>query len=168
MLAAATCRLARCVRPRLAVAVRRGFRSSPSLFHGDFEWEDPKTPEEVVRLTVIDREGQSHSVQGKVGDNLLYLSHRWRRSNEACALEGACEASLACSTCHVIINEAHFDLLHEATEEEDDMLDLATCLTSTSRLGCQIILSKELEGMTVTLPAFSKNFYVDGHVPEPH
>ena len=57
MLAAATCRLARCVRPRLAVAVRRGFRSSPSLFHGDFEWEDPKTPEEVVQKTRSNHRG---------------------------------------------------------------------------------------------------------------
>lgn len=48
------------------------------------------------------------------------------------------------------------------------MLDLATCLTSTSRLGCQIILTKELEGMEVTLPPYSRNYYVDGHVPEPH
>ena len=48
------------------------------------------------------------------------------------------------------------------------MLDEAALLTPTSRLGCQIILSKELEGMVVTLPAYSRNYYVDGHVPEPH
>ena len=62
----------------------------------------------------------------------------------------------------------HYDDLEEPSEEEEDMLDLATCLSSTSRLGCQIILSKRHEGMEVTLPAYSKNFYVDGHVPEPH
>ena len=48
------------------------------------------------------------------------------------------------------------------------MLDLATCLTSTSRLGCQIILSRELDGMVITLPPYSRNYYVDGHIPEPH
>ena len=66
------------------------------------------------------------------------------------------------------VGEEHFDLLDEATEEEEDMLDEATCLTSTSRLGCQIILRKELDGMEIALPAYSRNYYVDGHVPEPH
>ena len=114
---------------------------------------------------------------GKVGDNLLFLARRWFHEMEdsegktaaaQIALEGACEASLACSTCHVILSEEHFALLPEAEEKEEDMLDLASCLTATSRLGCQVTLTKELDGMTVTLPAYSKNFYVDGHVPEPH
>lgn len=48
------------------------------------------------------------------------------------------------------------------------MLDEATCLSATSRLGCQIILSKQLDGMQITLPAYSRNFAVDGFVPEPH
>ena len=96
---------------------------------------------------------------------------RFQSENEQLSLEGACEASLACSTCHVVVDDEHFDTLEDlipASEEEEDMLDLATCLTSTSRLGCQIILSKELEGALFTLPAYSKNFYVDGFVPEPH
>lgn len=62
----------------------------------------------------------------------------------------------------------HYDILEEASEEEEDMLDLASCLSATSRLGCQIILTKELDGLVVELPPYSKNFYVDGHVPEPH
>ena len=66
------------------------------------------------------------------------------------------------------MSDAHFSILDEPTEHEEDMLDEASCLTSTSRLGCQITLSYELEGMEITLPAYSKNFYVDGHVPEPH
>ena len=66
------------------------------------------------------------------------------------------------------VDDEHFDVLDEPTEDEEDMLDMAVGLTPSSRLGCQIILSKELEGMVVTLPMHSKNFYVDGHVPEPH
>ena len=66
------------------------------------------------------------------------------------------------------ISEAHYDILEEPTEDEEDMLDEATCLSATSRLGCQIILSKELEGMEITLPAYSRNFAVDGFIPEPH
>ena len=77
-------------------------------------------------------------------------------------------ALAVCHVCALQLNSEHFDLLDEASEEEDDMLDEATCLSATSRLGCQIILSKELEGMEVTLPAYSRNYYVDGHIPEPH
>ena len=79
-------------------------------------------------------------------------------------LEGACEASVACSTCHVILDDDTFDLLEdtglEATEEEDDMLDMAVGLTMTSRLGCQIVVSPELEGIKIQLPAATRNFYV--------
>ena len=66
------------------------------------------------------------------------------------------------------LDDDAFDQLDEASEEEDDMLDEAAGLTPTSRLGCQIILSKAHDGMHVTLPSHSRNFYVDGHVPEPH
>uniref|UniRef100_A0A8W8LS02 2Fe-2S ferredoxin-type domain-containing protein n=1 Tax=Magallana gigas TaxID=29159 RepID=A0A8W8LS02_MAGGI len=80
----------------------------------------------------------------------------------------ACEASLACSTCHVYVNDKFLDKLPEPVEEEDDMLDLAYFLRENSRLGCQIVLTKELEGMELTLPQATRNFYVDGHVPQPH
>ena len=83
-------------------------------------------------------------------------------------LEGACEASLACSTCHVYVHEDFLAKLPEPVEEEDDMLDLAAFLKENSRLGCQITLTKELEGVTFTLPSATRNFYVDGHVPKPH
>mmetsp|Transcript_6955 Transcript_6955/g.15231 ORF Transcript_6955/g.15231 Transcript_6955/m.15231 type:complete len:174 (-) Transcript_6955:404-925(-) len=136
--------------------------------HGEFEWQEPRSPEEVVRVNIVTRDGAQQTINGKIGDNLLYLAHRYQKANPALALEGSCEASLACSTCHVIVSREHFDILPKPKEDEDDMLDEAACLTPTSRLGCQIFLSKELDGMTITLPAFSKNFYVDGHVPEPH
>lgn len=146
----------------------RSFRSTPASLHGDYEMQDPASPEDVVRVNFVSRDGSRHQVNGKVGDNLMYLAHRYQDDNPAVALEGACEASLACSTCHVIVSPDHFDILPEASELEEDMLDLAPCLESTSRLGCQIILSKEMDGIEITLPAHSVNFYVDGHVPEPH
>ncbi|XP_034854564.1 ferredoxin-2, mitochondrial isoform X2 [Mirounga angustirostris] len=80
----------------------------------------------------------------------------------------ACEASLACSTCHVYVSEDHLDLLPPPTEREDDMLDMAPLLQENSRLGCQIVLTPELEGAEFTLPKITRNFYVDGHVPKPH
>mmetsp|Transcript_42573 Transcript_42573/g.69212 ORF Transcript_42573/g.69212 Transcript_42573/m.69212 type:complete len:206 (+) Transcript_42573:8-625(+) len=151
------------------MASRRCFIAPTQVaLHGSFERQPPSSPDEVVGFTVVDREGKIHSMKGKVGDNLLYLFHHFQESDEKLYLEGACEASLACSTCHVILDDDSYDKLDLPEEEEDDMLDQATCLTATSRLGCQIILSKELDGMTVTLPKFSKNFYVDGHIPQPH
>ncbi|PIK40915.1 putative adrenodoxin-like protein, mitochondrial-like [Apostichopus japonicus] len=133
------------------------------LKNGEFEMQDPKSEEDVVNIVYIDRDDIRHEIKGKVGDNVMYLAHRYDID-----IEGACEASLACCTCHVVLPDNFYDKLSEPTEEEEDMLDLAPFLTATSRLGCQVILTKELEGMEVRLPQATRNFYVDGHVPEPH
>uniref|UniRef100_H0UV79 Ferredoxin-2, mitochondrial n=1 Tax=Cavia porcellus TaxID=10141 RepID=H0UV79_CAVPO len=116
-----------------------------------------------VNVVFIDRSGQRIPVSGRVGDNVLHLAQR-----HGVDLEGACEASLACSTCHVYVSEAHLDLLPPPEEREDDMLDMAPLLQENSRLGCQIVLTPELEGAEFTLPKITRNFYVDGHVPKPH
>ena len=76
-------------------------------------------------------------------------------------IEGACEGSLACSTCHVIVDADDFERLEEPSEDEEDMLDLAFGLTRTSRLGCQIVLTEELDGLTVTLPQETHNLLLD-------
>jgi ferredoxin len=94
---------------------------------------------------------------------LLFLTFRYDIE-----IEGACEASLACCTCHVYVDDAFYNKLPEPTEDEEDMLDMAPLLKPNSRLSCQIILNKELEGITVKLPQITRNFYVDGHKPEPH
>ena len=67
-------------------------------------------------------------------------------------LEGSCEGSMACSTCHVIIDPSWYNKLNNASWDEEDMLDLTSGLTLTSRLGCQIILTKDLDGLIVSLP----------------
>jgi ferredoxin len=77
-------------------------------------------------------------------------------------LTGACEGSIACSTCHVILTPEHYDLLPEPEDDENDMLDMAFALTDTSRLGCQVKLTRELDGMTATLPSATRNMFVDG------
>lgn len=81
--------------------------------------------------------------------------------NNGIELEGACESSLACSTCHVILQQEVYDSLKEACEEEEDLLDLAYGLTHTSRLGCQIKVTRSMENMLVKLPSATRNFYVD-------
>ena len=103
------------------------------------------------------------TVDAEVGENLLEIAH-----HAHIPLEGACEGSIACSTCHLIFSDEVYDELPEPLEDEDDMLDLAFGLTPTSRLGCQVIVTEDMAGQTVTIPAASTNFYVDGHVPTPH
>ena len=106
----------------------------------------------MPKMTFIDREGQRHLVDAPVGLSVLEIAHRNKID-----LEGACEGSLACSTCHVIVVDDDFDRLAEPTEDEEDMLDLAFGLTRTSRLGCQIIITEELDGLTVSLPAVTRD-----------
>jgi len=103
-------------------------------------------------MTFIDRQGTAHEVEAPVGLSLLEIAHR-----HGIDIEGACEGSLACSTCHVIVDAEWYELLKEPTEDEEDMLDLAFGLTKTSRLGCQIIMTEELDGLTVALPKATRN-----------
>lgn len=77
-------------------------------------------------------------------------------------LPGACEGSVACSTCHVILTPEYYDRLPEPDDEENDMLDMAFGLTDTSRLGCQVVLKRELDGISATLPSATRNMFVDG------
>ncbi|XP_022650848.1 adrenodoxin-like protein, mitochondrial isoform X2 [Varroa jacobsoni] len=116
-----------------------------------------------VNVIYITKDGVEHKVRGKVGDNLLHLAHR-----HGIEMEGACDASLACTTCHVYVLGDFYHKVPAATEKEDDLLDLAPFLKENSRLGCQVILTKELDGIRLQLPMGTRNFYVDGHVPQPH
>jgi 2Fe-2S ferredoxin len=105
-------------------------------------------------MTFVNKDGTRIEVEAPIGLSVLEIAH----ANNI-DIEGACEGSLACSTCHVIVNADDYERLPEATEE--DMLDLAFGLTPTSRLGCQIIISEELDGLTVTLPRETRNM-LDG------
>ena len=64
---------------------------------------------------------------------------------------------MACATCHVIVDPAWFDRLPDPSEDEEDMLDLAYDIRKTSRLGCQIKLTEELDGLVVRLPKDVRN-----------
>ncbi len=107
-------------------------------------------------MTFILRDGTPKEVDAPIGLSVLEIAHR----NDV-DIEGACEGSLACSTCHVVINPEWFDRLEEPSEDEEDMLDLAFGLTSTSRLGCQLIISEELDGLTVSLPKETRNMLLE-------
>lgn len=109
----------------------------------------------MPKIIFLQPDGQSIEIEAPVGLSVLEIAHR----NEI-DLEGACEGSLACSTCHVVVDEKWYGRLELATEDEEDMLDLAFGLTATSRLGCQIIMTPELDGLTVRLPAATRNMMV--------
>ena len=109
----------------------------------------------MPKLTSIGPDGTRHEVDAPVGLSVLETAHRNKID-----LEGACEGSRACSPCHVIVDPEDYERLPEPTEDEEDMLDLAWGLTHTSRLGCQIIITDELDGLTVKLPAATRNMMV--------
>lgn len=110
----------------------------------------------MPKMTFIETNGNPREVDAPSGLSVLEIAHR-----HGIDLEGACEGSLACSTCHVIVAPEWFDKLESSTEDEEDMLDLAFGLTRTSRLGCQIMMDDHLDGLVVSLPAATRNMMVD-------
>jgi ferredoxin len=92
-------------------------------------------------------------VKAAAGQRLLDVAWAAREP-----LEGACEGVMACSTCHVIVDAEDFSRLPPASEEEEDLLDLAAHATRTSRLACQIMLTDEMESLTVKVPPEAKNW----------
>ncbi|WP_114376031.1 ferredoxin family 2Fe-2S iron-sulfur cluster binding protein [Elioraea thermophila] len=106
----------------------------------------------MPKMVFIERDGTRREVDAPLGLSVLEIAHR-----HGIDIEGACEGSLACSTCHVIVEKKWFDMLEPPTEDEEDMLDLAFGLEETSRLGCQIVMTEELDGLTVRLPKATRN-----------
>ena len=106
----------------------------------------------MPKVTFVFQDGKRLEIEAPVGLSLLEIAHKNKID-----LEGACEGSLACSTCHLIVQPSDYARLAEPSEEEEDMLDLAFGLTPTSRLGCQIVVSEALDGLTVRLPASTRN-----------
>jgi len=110
----------------------------------------------MPKMYFVYPDGTKKEVEAPVGLSVLEIAHR----NDV-PLEGACEGSLACSTCHIVVDKDDYERLPEASEDEEDMLDLAFGLTHTSRLGCQITMTEELDGLTVALPTATRNMMVD-------
>ena len=110
----------------------------------------------MSKITFVLADGTRRVIEAEKGLSLLEVAH-----HNDLGLEGACEGSLACATCHVIIQSEWFDKLEPASEDEEDMLDMAFGLTATSRLGCQVIVTPELDGLVVTIPDATRNMAVD-------
>jgi len=102
----------------------------------------------MTRIRFISADGESvQEVDAAPGETLLDVAQAAGQP-----LEGTCEGQMACSTCHVIVAAQDFARLPRASEEEDDLLDLASHVTRHSRLSCQIVLTDALESLTVRIP----------------
>ena len=142
---------------------QRCYSASVAVHHGGDSDSSSSTAARTVNLKWIRRDGSVINTKATVGKSLLNVAHKF-----GIELEGACEGVCACSTCHVILPQQVFDKLPEPAEEEEDMLDQAFGLTSTSRLGCQVIVEDAHEGIEIKIPKATRNFAVDGFVPKPH
>jgi 2Fe-2S ferredoxin len=106
----------------------------------------------MTKMTFIDPKGNTTEVTTPAGRTILEIAH----ANNI-DIEGACEGAMACSTCHVIVDPDWYGKLPPPEVDEEDMLDLAFGLTRTSRLGCQIVVTDELDGLVVRLPSATRN-----------
>ncbi|KAI5148870.1 ferredoxin-2, mitochondrial [Enteropsectra breve] len=106
--------------------------------------------------------GKLIPARAKIGENLLTAAH-----SNAVPLEGACEGSLACSTCHVVCDPTVFKE-KEISDRENDLLDLAFGLSPTSRLGCQVKVTKDMQNKVFEIPRCTRNLAVDGYRPPVH
>ncbi|KAI1466703.1 ferredoxin [Daldinia caldariorum] len=135
---------------RATTSILRQFSTSPLRQHGHIH---PPKPGEELYVTFVDKEGKEHRLAVSAGDNLLDIAQA-----HDLEMEGACGGSCACSTCHVIVlDDEYYEKMPEPEDDENDMLDLAFGLTETSRLGCQVVMTKELDGLRVKLPSMTRN-----------
>jgi ferredoxin len=107
----------------------------------------------MIRVRFVAADGHRvREVEALPGERLLDVAQAHGQP-----LEGTCEGQMACSTCHVIVAAEDFARLPPASEEEEDLLDLAAHVTRTSRLSCQIVLDEGLDGLTVHIPPDAHN-----------
>lgn len=107
----------------------------------------------TISVLFVDADGDKELIKDAgIGESILDVAH-----DNDIEIEGACGGECACSTCHVILDKEIYDKLPKPSEEEEDMLDLAIGLTKTSRLGCQVKLTKDMNGMTIRLPKEVQN-----------
>ncbi len=107
----------------------------------------------MPRIVFIEADGNRKEVEAPLGLSIMEVAQKFDID-----IEGACEGSLACATCHVIVEPNWYARLEDPSEDEEDMLDLAFDLQQTSRLGCQIVVTEEMEGLEVALPGSGHKF----------
>ncbi|XP_063404839.1 adrenodoxin-like isoform X1 [Mytilus trossulus] len=145
-------KFALCIGRSLTVPICAKRRNVPKVMSVQkFSASVPKPKKETVSLCFKLTDGSEHTATAKVGDNLLDIIIDNDIDVDGF---GACEGTLACSTCHLIFKPDQYEQIHEKpTDEELDMLDLAFGLSDTSRLGCQVIVTKEMDGWEIEVPS---------------
>lgn len=112
----------------------------------------------LVHITIqVPHEKTTLDYYAREGQTLYHLVNEYQELNQF--LECVCGGIEACSTCHVIVNPKYFSKLPKPDDSELDILDLAWGLTDTSRLGCQLKLTKDIDGIEVTIPKQANNLY---------
>ena len=101
----------------------------------------------MVTITFVEGDGTEHAIESPVGENLMELA----TANSIPGIDGDCGGNCACATCHLYVPD---ELAAQITEEERDMLSIADNVTDASRLGCQIKVTEELDGLKVSIPEF--------------
>lgn len=100
-------------------------------------------------VTFVLAAGERRTVEAPVGLSLLEIAHR----NDL-PLAGDCGGSCSCGTCHVVVAEEDFLRVGPPHEDEEDVLDMVFGLVTTSRLGCQVIMTEALDGIVLYLPEY--------------
>jgi ferredoxin, 2Fe-2S len=106
----------------------------------------------MPKIIIIEPDGTRRQLDAPVGKSLMQVAR-----DAGVDIEGACDGAMACSTCHVYVEPEWAGKLAKMGEDESDMLDLAFGVTDRSRLGCQIVMTEELDGLTVALPKNTRN-----------
>jgi len=106
--------------------------------------------ETVAKITFIEHDGTTHTVDAEIGSTVMEAALR----NDVSAIVGECGGSLTCATCLVHVDDKWSKIVGPPTPEEEDMLDMAFEVKPTSRLSCQIKVTKELDGLVVHTPAY--------------
>ncbi len=102
----------------------------------------------MVKITFVDFEGQSRTVEADEGSTVMEAAIR----NDVPGIEAECGGACACATCHVYVDEAFGEKLPKAEPMEEDMLDFAYDVRNNSRLSCQIKVTAAIDGLVVTTP----------------
>ena len=103
----------------------------------------------MPKITYITSDTKSHTVDVENGLTVMEGAVQ----NDIPGIDADCGGGMACATCHVYVTEDWFDKLPKKEDGEEDMLDMAFEPKKNSRLSCQLIVSDELDGLTVNIPS---------------
>ena len=102
----------------------------------------------MAKIKYIDFQGNSKTIEVENGLTVMEGAIQ----NDVPGIDADCGGSMACATCHVYVEEKWFNKISKAEDAEVDMIDMAHEPKKNSRLSCQLIISDELDGLTVTTP----------------